>query len=667
MANDPQYVTGVERRPQLDRNFQSNVKGLYIIGAANGSPLLKTCINEGTHAIQSIREHMPPTHGDGELLDLVIVGAGPAGLSAGFEAKRAGYSFAIVEQRRALNTIWDFPNGKMIYAEPASLSVIGDLDLEDSTKEELLNRWSGRIDQLDIICGTGVTKIDAEGAQFHVHTKQGDTLRARRVILAVGRMGNPRRLGCAGEDLDCVYSTLLNPGKYSGKTIIVVGGGNSAAEAVLALVAKNQVTMVHRGDGLYRLSQTNRSLIQKAEEEGRLRVLLSANVKEFRKGEVDIEIGDETETLQQDLAFTLIGADPPTAFLKRLGVRFEGQFRWSIVPQIGSVFALIYSLYAMKGGHWPFHDAHAWLHSAGADPRLLYGILYSALMTLFGLRAMRRYSDDRYQQRRYRSLIAAQWIIYFAIPWILFYAGYSAWWRTWGVTLTYPLGYYGLFEKAATLFSGAALPWAILTFLAFLLLMPIVSTYHGKRFCAWICPCGGLAETVGDRWRQKAPRGNHIRRFESIETALLVITVLTSAYLIADSRFFVEPEALKSSYELIVDFWLASVVAITLYPFAGSRVWCRFFCPLAKWMELCSRWSGGKLEIQPNNECISCGECTRYCQMGIDVRAFAQRAEPLSNLTSECIFCGICVTVCPVDVLSVGPSEKRRTSSNATR
>ncbi|MBD3335693.1 MAG: 4Fe-4S dicluster domain-containing protein, partial [Candidatus Eisenbacteria bacterium] len=112
----------------------------------------------------------------------------------------------------------------------------------------------------------------------------------------------------------------------------------------------------------------------------------------------------------------------------------------------------------------------------------------------------------------------------------------------------------------------------------------------------------------------------------------------------------------------VVDLGLASVIGIGLYPFYGSRVWCRFFCPLAKWMELWGRWTKGRIKIVPNEECISCGECTRYCQMGIDVRAFAQREQPLSNATTSCIFCGICVTVCPVDVLRVerrGRSEQR--------
>ena len=132
-----------------------------------------------------------------------------------------------------------------------------------------------------------------------------------------------------------------------------------------------------------------------------------------------------------------------------------------------------------------------------------------------------------------------------------------------------------------------------------------------------------------------------------------LITFSGSFFLVRDYRLFLETDTVRRIYKAVFDIGLACIVPITLYPFKGGRVWCRFFCPLAKWMELWGRWTGGKLAIVPNQECISCGECTRYCQMGIDVRAFAQRGEPLSNESTSCVFCGICATVCPVDVLKV--------------
>ncbi|RME26190.1 MAG: 4Fe-4S binding protein [Deltaproteobacteria bacterium] len=364
------------------------------------------------------------------------------------------------------------------------------------------------------------------------------------------------------------------------------------------------------------------------------------------------------ETVECDLAYVLIGFEPPVDFLKRQGIRFEGTFDAVRALQFLLVAGLVYFVYGVKNGLRPFDGIYRYLAEARVEPGFLYGLLYSVLMSWFGMKALARWGHDPYQRKRYTVLIAAQWIVYFAVPWALWYlAGYPHYWRTWAVTLTYPLGYYGIWEPAPTLFSDSLLPWTIAALAAFLVFMPIFSFFHGKRFCAWFCPCGGLADTFGDRWRHCAPRGKKVRTVEIASTVVFVVTVLCSVYLVAGYRDFLTPERLKSTYKTVIDIGLASLVALTLYPFAGGRIWCRFFCPLAKWMEWWGRIGKGRLRIVANDECISCGECTRYCQMGIDVRAFAQRQLPLSNETTCCIFCGICVTVCPVDVLRL---ERKR-------
>ena len=633
--------------------MQAGLRGLHIIGAANGSPLLKTCINEGVEVIRSIARLMPPSKAAENALEQLIIGAGPAGIAAALEARRRGYRFQILEQSRTLNTLTNFPEGKCIYAEPAVLRTLGELAFEDATKEELLAQWGRMASELEIVSGANVRAIESVKAGLRVRTATGETYHARRVILAIGRMGNPRRLGSPGEDLPHVHNLLLNPRKYAQREIVVVGGGNSAVEAALALRDRNRVTLVYRGSAIQRASRRNRAQLAEAQRNGTLQILLDAQVTAFRPGETEIAVAGERRTVRCDEVFVLIGTDPPTAFLRRLGVAFEGEWRLARLPNLAWVLALIYSLYALKAGRWPMDVLYAKLHELGADPSLLYGLLYTGLLTFFGMRALRKYRRDPLQRMRYATLIAAQWLLYFLLPWVLYYAGYAAWWRTWGVTLAYPLGYYGLFEPARTLFTGTALPWALATLAVFLIVTPLIARRHGKRFCAWVCPCGGMAETVGDFWRHKAPRGQGVRRIETLATVVLVATVLASILIISDYRQFLDPDAVKEGYRIIVDFLLASVVAITLYPFAGPRIWCRFFCPLAKWLELWARWTGGGPAIVANDECISCGECTRFCQMGIDVRAFAQRGERFSNRTTCCISCGICVTVCPVDVLHV--------------
>ncbi len=656
VRKDPQYSEGVEQRPELDRLLQGSIKGLHIVGAANGSPLLKTCINEGVEVVRSISKLMKPSGADcaDGLCDLIIVGAGPTGISAAMEASKRGYSYRLLEKSRPLDTILNFPAGKHVYAEPASLATLGKLWLEDSTKEQLLERWGQTVSDVTIELGTVVNDVKLADGHFEVQTAESKVIKGRRVILAIGRMGNPRRLGVPGEDLAHVYTKLLNPGKYTGRDLIVIGGGNSAAEAVLALCHNNHVVMIHRRRDFPRLSKVNRDLLLQAEKESKVDIIRESRVVEFLPGQVQLETKDGSKTLKADAAFELIGGDPPTAFLKRIGVRMEGKWFGLRLVHLSWVLLLVYFIYGTKNGLWPFEKLYSGLNQAGVKPGMIYGLLYSLLMTFFGLKAMSRYRHDPYQTKRFGTLIAAQWIVYFAVPWVLWYlVDYAEFWRLWGVTLTYPLGYYGLWDPAGKLFSDTILPWAIASLAAFAVFMPIFSIYHGKRFCSWFCPCGGLAETVGDAWRHKAPKGKAIRKLEASSTLIMLVTFLASVLIISDYREFISPQGVRYWYKMIVDIGLASIVAITLYPFSGGRVWCRFFCPLAKWMELWSRWGGGKLAIVPNDECISCGECTRYCQMGIDVRAFAQRNQPLSNDTTSCVFCGICVTVCPVDVLSL--------------
>jgi polyferredoxin len=189
--------------------------------------------------------------------------------------------------------------------------------------------------------------------------------------------------------------------------------------------------------------------------------------------------------------------------------------------------------------------------------------------------------------------------------------------------------------------------------------IPILAVFHGKRYCSWICGCGGLAETLGDRWRHLAPKGKTSIRWEFMNTVVLVAAVaVTAAVLLRDIVDILRTPAAYAVlwYRLIADVWLVGILPVTLYPFFGGKVWCRHWCPLAKMMHLFSaaftRLNVSRFAIHSNEKCIACGECSRNCQVGIDVMRFALKQEVLDNYNSSCIGCGICVTVCPMDVLS---------------
>ena len=201
--------------------------------------------------------------------------------------------------------------------------------------------------------------------------------------------------------------------------------------------------------------------------------------------------------------------------------------------------------------------------------------------------------------------------------------------------------------------------WVVWGIVLTFVIIPILVLFHGKRYCSWICGCGGLAETLGDRWRHLAPKNPASRAWERMNWAVLgAAALVTVMMLLRDTGAVFQVSATKGLdvYHLVADVWLVGIIPVTLYPFMGGKVWCRYWCPLAKMMDVMSKFYGkfklSRFHIVPNDKCIGCTECTRNCQVGIDVMSYAIKQEVLDNDTSSCIGCGICVSVCPMDVLS---------------
>ena len=223
-------------------------------------------------------------------------------------------------------------------------------------------------------------------------------------------------------------------------------------------------------------------------------------------------------------------------------------------------------------------------------------------------------------------------------------------WRAWGLYQPFPLFFNTFFwwddGDPANVMWFFVVAGLIGTFVA----IPWLSRNHGKRFCTWICGCGGLAETLGDRWRHLSAKGERSRLWE-FQAALVLAAAAIIAVVVVGAYGTSGSNAWWSAYNYLVDFWLVAVIPITLYPFFGGKVWCRYWCPLAAWNQILARWYG-KLKIRSNEHCISCTQCSKYCQVGVDVMAFAKNQESFDNRNSSCIHCGICVDVCPMDVLS---------------
>ncbi len=358
---------------------------------------------------------------------------------------------------------------------------------------------------------------------------------------------------------------------------------------------------------------------------------------------------------------------------------------------LGVSFLVWYTIYGAKVGKgsefWPYRGwGYEWLSFGGRPWSFWYTVLYTTLMTLFGLQAIKRWGvdhKDRFQIWRYVSLLAFQWIMFFLIPEFLFqwavqyqwvgealandpqFAGQA--WRSYGLVYAWPLFFYTFFYSPHRI-------WVVWGVLLTFVVIPIFVLFHGKRYCSWICGCGGLAETFGDRWRHLAPKGTTSIAWEKMGIVVLMFaSAVTVAMLLRDAyaAIWQPTERALQVYRIFADVWLVGILPVTLYPFLGGKVWCRYWCPLAKLMQvqstLFAKFRLSRFHIVANDKCIGCYECSRNCQVGIPVMQYALKQETLDNSTSSCIGCGICVTVCPMDTLtfsSTGRTDITLSTSN---
>jgi polyferredoxin len=293
------------------------------------------------------------------------------------------------------------------------------------------------------------------------------------------------------------------------------------------------------------------------------------------------------------------------------------------------------------------------------NPGVTKTFVYTLIVILFGIPALLRWRSKprlkTYQTWRYIVIFITQGFFLFVFPeFVLKLFDASNYWRFYAVVMPFPLVY-------ETFFYGPSVFWIVFCALAAFVFLPIFIYWHGKRLCSWICGCGCLSETLGDRYRHYAPQGDLSRKIEQPIMWFVLCWAFLSAilFIMIAGGSGVKPWYVES-YIYFVDFWLAAVSGVALYFFFGNRIWCRFFCPLAHYMRLLSALYS-KFRIKPADRCIACGECSRYCQMGIDVMKFALKDEPVNNRNSSCIGCGICVSVCPVDNLTMGekfPNEE---------
>ncbi len=314
--------------PDLTPNFETNLTGVYVVGELGGRGLIKNAVNEGKLAVEHCARVLAsdPFRGrtDNDVYDVIVVGSGPAGLSAGLEALRAGLRYIVLEQGTLADTIAKYPRRKVLFAEPLRVPVYGDLWVSDASKESLLAVWQNVIAKTGLTVSTGqrVESIQRESAHYVVRT--GDlAYRGRRVVLAMGRRGTPRRLGVPGEDLDTVFYDIVEMEAFAGLRCLVVGGGDSAVESALGLAHQDNtpVTLSYRGAEFGRVKDRNRAKLDAAVAAGRVDVLLDSQVAEIRRDVVVLNHQGTLRLVPNDAVFIRIGGEAPYPFLERIGVR----------------------------------------------------------------------------------------------------------------------------------------------------------------------------------------------------------------------------------------------------------------------------------------------------------------------------------------------------------
>ncbi|MEP6699278.1 MAG: NAD(P)-binding domain-containing protein [Verrucomicrobiota bacterium] len=475
----------VEKLPVSGRDGVTAVPGVRIVGDLTGIPLLKFSSDTGARAVRAILAEPDFRKAQRDELDLAIIGAGVAGISGAIEAKKAQLNFAIFEATEIFSTVVNFPKAKPIYTYPTEMKLEGGLQFTADVKEDLLVEMEAQRRAAGIeVTPARVERLERKGGALLLHKSDKTTVAARRVIIAIGRSGNFRKLGCAGEELDKVYNRLFDPKEFAGKNALVVGGGDSALETAIALTTCGaNVTLSYRRKELARAKPANiekvEMLVRDASADvqieqptservntavtsgmrghkspGSLKLALGTEVTRIEPQGVFLKNGTDAE-LPNDVVFTMLGREAPLDFFRRSGIPIAGEATLRGWIALGIFIAFCIFVYFWKSGGlaetWlnPFPEnmpglvgsLGEWFRAQTADRATLVGtiavslksrsfyytFLYSLCIVVFGIARIRR-RQTPYVTLQTTVLMLVQLLPLFVLPEIILpYLGYNGW------------------------------------------------------------------------------------------------------------------------------------------------------------------------------------------------------------------------------------------------